>query len=162
MTKSNTAEKENPYQYHQGGYSNNNMPTEIIISADIDNSYIQQNLPVRRQSLIVYHERKEQLPKRHTSLYNISSINKSEKKISCSRSFNSVHAISTATGRNKPPPLVIEHNTNSTSSTSSSGSSNSGIFAMDSLLEESTRKQQSKAPKFIGKNNNIIKMLLQY
>lgn len=68
-------DQSSPYR-HQGAYKNDfSLPSptsnysDAEISPDIENSYIQQNLPVRRQSLIVYHDklRSENLLKQQQS-----------------------------------------------------------------------------------------------
>ncbi|KAG2235330.1 hypothetical protein INT48_004949 [Thamnidium elegans] len=84
---SNIVNEESPYNY-QGGFD--------LISAEVENSYIQQNLPIRRQSLIVYHDkmRSSNEPKRHSSL-NIDTtpekLHINTRLLSNSKSLNSVH-----------------------------------------------------------------------
>lgn len=74
---------------YQGGFD--------LISADIEESYIRQNLPIRRQSLIVYHDQlnASNEPKRHSSLV-LSTDKMLLMKLSSSKSLNSV----------EPPPAL--------------------------------------------------------
>ncbi|KAI9263000.1 hypothetical protein EDC94DRAFT_608026 [Helicostylum pulchrum] len=84
---SDIVNEESPYNY-QGGFD--------LISADVENSYIKQNLPIRRQSLIAYHDkmRSSNEPKRHSSL-NIDTapekLHINTRLLSNSKSLNSVH-----------------------------------------------------------------------
>ncbi|GAA5812901.1 hypothetical protein MFLAVUS_006362 [Mucor flavus] len=84
---SNIVNEESPYNY-QAEFD--------LISADVENSYIKQNLPIRRQSLIAYHDkmRSSNEPKRHSSL-NIDTapekLHINTRLLSNSKSLNSVH-----------------------------------------------------------------------
>lgn len=86
-TMSNIVNEEIPYNY-QAEFN--------LISADVENSYIKQNLPIRRQSLIAYHDkmRSSNEPKRHSSL-NIDTapekLHINTRLLSNSKSLNSVH-----------------------------------------------------------------------
>jgi hypothetical protein len=184
-----------PYQYHQGAYkrntfmlTTNNNTTDVniaenndlmILSPETENSYIQQNLPVRRQSLIVYHDRmrcrdeeeqKKKAPKRHSSLYILSTSDSNNRsffnaRLSNSKSLNSVHALTFT--KSPPsqqqlralPPLRIQitrHNSsnedccidNSNSNSSSGNSSSHTEFSsMSTLYEDSSSSSSSTQQK---------------
>lgn len=161
-----------PYQF-QGAYDRTTFYSPVdfnnnTVSPDIENSYIQQNLPVRRQSLIVYHDKmkksNEQHHKRHSSLILPTTRNNKlhlNKGLSNSKSLNFVSNQSLTT-------KVFRDDDSNTASPSTTNSISSGgtDFSMDTLFEDSvllqTQKQQQESqshtqsqvqkspPKFIG------------
>jgi hypothetical protein len=164
-------ESHSPYQY-QGAYKRPvdlNEENDLIISPDIENSYIQQNLPVRRQSLIVYHDKMKNSNehsmqhKRHSSLI-LSQKDKQSlnTRLSNSKSFNSITppALSIQTTTTTTRKTITDENASPT--TSNSSSSGGTEFSMDTLYEDQATtttttttpspRQQMKTPKFIGKN----------
>lgn len=66
--------------------SNNNQ--QDMISDDIENNYIRQNLPIRRQSLVAYHDRTRSAPKRTPSLDETTEKLHISTRLHC-KSFNS-------------------------------------------------------------------------
>lgn len=158
---------DSPYQF-QGAYDRNTFYSPVdfnnnTVSPDIENSYIQQNLPVRRQSLIVYHDKmkksNEQHHKRHSSLILPTTGNNKlhlNKGLSNSKSLNFVSNQSTTRiSRDDDSHTASPSTTNSISSWGTD-------FSMDTLFEDSvllqTQKQQQESelqaqkspPKFIG------------
>lgn len=154
-----------PY-HHQGAYKNDfSLPSpasnysDAEISPDIENSYIQQNLPVRRQSLIVYHDKirnenmlkqqqsDPQSPKRHSSLNFPTTVAAEEmteerkSRLYNSKSLNAIHSKSEDYRKSRMPypPLTIEitHPESSASTSTLSCASNSPFeLSMDTLFEE--------------------------
>lgn len=150
MTKLDiTVDGDSPYHY-QGAYAS--MDLNDVISPDIENSYIQQNLPVRRQSLIVYHDKmrnsNEHMHKRHSSLI-LSPKDRQylNTRLSNSKSLSFVHS----------QPLSIQttpqHQCMENVSPTTSSSSGTDI-SMETLYEEQVTaqspRQQMKTSKFIG------------
>lgn len=157
-----------PYHHHQGAYKNDfSLPSptsnysDAEISPDIENSYIQQNLPVRRQSLIVYHDKlrnenmlkQQQLdpqsPKRHSSLNFPAAVAAEEgtaeerkSRLYNSKSLNAIHSKNDDYRKSRVPnpPLSIEitHPNSPAASTSISSSTSHSPFelSMDTLFEE--------------------------
>ncbi|KAI9332638.1 Dbl homology domain-containing protein [Pilaira anomala] len=78
--------------------SNNNQ--QDMISDDIENNYIRQNLPIRRQSLVAYHDRTRSAPKRTPSLDETTEKLHISTRLHC-KSFNStVHVESEEANNN--------------------------------------------------------------
>ncbi|KAL9538473.1 hypothetical protein MBANPS3_010907 [Mucor bainieri] len=183
-----------PYHHHQGAYKNDfSLPSptsnysDAEISPDIENSYIQQNLPVRRQSLIVYHDKLRnenmlkqqqsdpQSPKRHSSLNFPAAVavegtvDERKSRLYNSKSLNAIHSKNEDYRKSRVPnpPLTIEiTHPNSPASTSiSSCASNTSPFelSMDTLFEEDrsplSSSQQAQAQQQLPPRQSIPRFM---
>ncbi|KAI8066976.1 uncharacterized protein B0P05DRAFT_553060 [Gilbertella persicaria] len=125
------------------------------ITEEIKDSYIRQNLPVRRQSLIVYQdklrsEQQDEQPKRHASMMDLSTAPHTTNRLYNSKSMNSL----SPKKHNRPnPPLSIQidSQTIQTSNSSQSSGSSSSDFFMDTLFEEEPQQPSQRIPRFIGR-----------
>lgn len=153
-----------PCHHHQGAYKNDfSLPSptsnysDTEISPDVENSYIQQNLPVRRQSLIVYHDKLRnenmlkqqqsdpQSPKRHSSLNFPAAVaaegtaEERKSRLYNSKSLSAIHSKNDDYRKSRVPnpPLTIEiTHPDSPASTSISSSNSPFELSMDTLFEE--------------------------
>lgn len=153
---------------------------DFDISPDLENCYIRQNLPVRRQSLVVYHDklRSEQQqcqdedddfaenlpPTRHYSLNYLSSMTDTNNKprnnnsrLYTSKSLSAIHSGSNNKNRIQLSVIITQPDSQSdfsSSATSTESPSYDTGTPMHTLYEESVSTQSNKQqsmPKFIGK-----------
>ncbi|KAK4516002.1 uncharacterized protein ATC70_010963 [Mucor velutinosus] len=182
-----------PYHHHQGTYKNEfSLPSptsnysDAEISPDIENSYIQQNLPVRRQSLIVYHDKLRsenmlkqqqsdpQSPKRHSSLNFPVAVapegttEERKSRLYNSKSLNAIHSKNEDYRKSRVPnpslTIEITHPDSSASTTVSSCASNSPFeLSMDTLFEEDrsplSPSQQAQAQQQLPPRQSIPRFM---